>query len=372
MAKRVTIRDVARAAGVSVSAVSQVLNGKGRLSSDTHRKVEDAVARLGYIPDSRARSMRSSHSHTIGLVVPQIRNDFFASLVSAVQDTLWRHGYATLIGSSFDDDERQDAFLHTLLTQRIDGIICVPTAHGTPGLEAVLANDVPLLFADRTIDGFEKVPRVLADPEPGLREALRDIHKHGHTKVAFLAGPATVLPTLAHRCDVFRAVAAPLFGEDNILVRAASSPAELPGLAVQDAVEFGATALIFGHSPTTLRTLPYLVSTGLEPGRDMSIVSFDEVQTFSVYRPRISVISQQVAVMGETAALEMLALVEHADTADSSVASVADSHSSADASSADTADSILTSTEPLVPATKLISTHYIARDSVCPVPTHAV
>lgn len=366
MAKRVTIREVARVAGVSVSAVSQVLNGKGRLSPETHRKVEDAVAELGYIPDSRARSMRSSHSHTIGLIVPQIRNDFFASLVSAVQDTLWRRGYATLIGSSLDDDGRQDAFLRTLLTQRIDGIICVPTAHATPGLEAVLGNDVPLVFADRTIEGLPEVPRVLADPEPGLREALRDIRDHGHAKVAFLAGPTAISPTLEHRCEVFRAVAAPLFGGDNILVRPAATSAELPGLAVQDAVGFGATALVFGHSPTALRTLPYLVGAGLEPGRDMSIVSFDEVQTFSVYRPRISVISQQVAVMGETAALEMLALVERNDAADPG----AESQGPAGADTVDStptpaAVSQPTCAAPSVPTTKSIATHYIARDSVC-------
>lgn len=355
MAKRVTIRDVARAAGVSVSAVSQVLNGKGRLSPETHRKVEAAVAQLGYIPDSRARAMRSSQSHTIGLVVPQIRNDFFASLVSAVQDTLWQRGYATLIGASFDSDERQDAFLRTLLTQRIDGIICVPTAHGTPGLTAVLENDVPLVFADRSIDGFPQVPRVMADPELGLREALHDIRDHGHTKVAFIAGPTALSPTLEHRCDVFRALAAPLFGEGNILVRPATSAAELPGLAVQDALDFGATALVFGHSPTAVRTLPYLASSGIEPGRDMSIVSFDEVQTFSVYRPRISVISQQVAVMGETAATEMLTLIEEPK------------QSAKGNRPNPAADSVAPAT---VPATTLIATHYIARDSVCPVPTH--
>lgn len=365
MAQKVTIRDVAKAAGVSVSAVSQVLNGKGRLSPQTRQKVDEAVEKLGYIPDSRARAMRSSHSHTVGLVVPQIRNDFFASFVSVVQDTLWRHGYATLIGSSFNDDKRQDAFLRTLLTQRIDGIICVPTAHATPGLKAALDNDVPLVFADRTIAGLDHVPRVLADPEPGLREALRDIRDHGHAKVAFIAGPTAISPTLGQRCDVFRAVAAPLFGEDNILVRAASSPAELPGLAVQDAVEFGATALLFGHSPTTLRTLPYLVAAGIEPGRDMSIVSFNEIQTFSVYRPRINVISEQVAVMGETAALEMLTLVEHADAADSSATSRGSVRPG-------TPGSVPASAALPVPATRLITTLYIARDSVCAAPARAV
>ena len=94
----ITISDVAKCAGVSVSTVSQVINGKGRISEPTRKKIEAAIKELDYIPSSMARTMRSSRSYTVGFLVSDIRNEFFANLTHAVQNTLFASGYSTLIG----------------------------------------------------------------------------------------------------------------------------------------------------------------------------------------------------------------------------------------------------------------------------------
>ena len=122
----VTIRDVAQYAGVSVSTVSRALNGKGRISDTTKQMVEEAVRNLHYIPDSRARAMRLSSTKTVGLLVPDIRNGYFADLAYAVQNTLSRAGYCTFIGTSSESVRQQDAFIVNMLSQHIDGAIIVP------------------------------------------------------------------------------------------------------------------------------------------------------------------------------------------------------------------------------------------------------
>ena len=121
-----TIRDVAQKAGVSITAVSQILHGKGRFSDETKELVRKTVDELGYVPDSRAQGIRLSESRTVGLLVPDIRNPFFADLVSSMEEQLYEKGYSTLIGTSAEDVQRQDAFITTLLGQRIDGAIVVP------------------------------------------------------------------------------------------------------------------------------------------------------------------------------------------------------------------------------------------------------
>ena len=128
----VTIRDVARRAGISVSTVSRALNGNGRISAETKHAVEKAMEELHYIPDSRARAMRSSSTKTVGLLVPDIRNGYFADLAYAIQDTLSKAGYCTFIGTSSENVRQQDVFITNMLSQHIDGaIIAVSYTHLT-------------------------------------------------------------------------------------------------------------------------------------------------------------------------------------------------------------------------------------------------
>lgn len=103
----VTLKDVAQRAGVSAAAVSQILHNKGRFSSDTRQLVLNTVEEMGYVPDQRARSMRSSDTKTVGLLVPDLRNPYFADLVSSMEDELYARGYSTLIGTSAETVERR-------------------------------------------------------------------------------------------------------------------------------------------------------------------------------------------------------------------------------------------------------------------------
>lgn len=152
----VTLKDVAQRAGVSAAAVSQILHNKGRFSSDTRQLVLKTVGEMGYVPDQRARSMRSSDTKTVGLLVPDLRNPYFADLVSSVEDEFYEHGFSTLIGTSAETVERQDAFIENLLGQRIDGAIVVPQGAASQGIKSLIARDLPLVFVDRRVQGLSR------------------------------------------------------------------------------------------------------------------------------------------------------------------------------------------------------------------------
>lgn len=207
-----TIRDVAQKAGVSITAVSQILHGKGRFSDETKELVRKTVDELGYVPDSRAQGIRLSESRTVGLLVPDIRNPFFADLVSSMEEQLYEKGYSTLIGTSAEDVQRQDAFITTLLGQRIDGAIVVPEGADSPGIRSIIDRDLPLVFVDRTVEGLDTVPSVVSDPYPGIESAVDTLRQLGHRRVGFVAHSSLGSVNVNERETAFRAIAGKLLG----------------------------------------------------------------------------------------------------------------------------------------------------------------
>ena len=142
------------------------------------------------MPDQRARSMRSSDTKTVGLLVPDLRNPYFADLVSSMEDELYARGYSTLIGTSAETVERQDAFIGNLLGQRIDGAIVVPQGVESPGVQSLIKRNLPLVFVDRRVPGVESVPFVVSNPYTGIREAVEELVRLGHRCVGYVSHPS--------------------------------------------------------------------------------------------------------------------------------------------------------------------------------------
>ncbi|PLS27777.1 LacI family DNA-binding transcriptional regulator [Bifidobacterium parmae] len=306
----VTLRDVARKAGVSTAAVSQILHGKGRFSAETRELVHKTVQEMGYVPDQRARSMRSSDTKTVGLLVPDLRNQYFADLVSSMEDELYRNGVSTLIGTSSENVERQDAFIENLLGQRIDGAIVVPQGVESPGVRSLIRRDLPLVFVDRRIQGVESVPFVVSNPYTGIREAMKDLIAHGHRRIGYVAHPSLGSYSVNERETAFRAIAGDLLGA------AATTPSAVEGTgaagvvvacdadyesrreALSRLLDAHVTAIMCGYSPDAITIIGLMHDRGVELGADVSLVSFDDIAAFRLMTPNVAVISQQPELMG--------------------------------------------------------------------------
>lgn len=294
----VTIRDVAHEAGVSIATVSQILHGKGRFSPETKKSVLSIVDDLGYIPDSRAQAIRVSDSKMIGLLVPDLRNRYFADMVSSMESILYEDGYSTLIGTSAESLQRQDAFITNILGQRIDGVIIVPQGRKSPGIKALVRGNLPVVFVDRRVPGMDSVPYVVSDPGPGLAAAMRSLREYGHKKIAYLSHSSLRSFSLNERTDAFRRLSPSYFGRGGAII--CSTDENIPSLsgALDKIEDFGATALIFGYSPDAISCLGILHDRGIRVGSQMSLVSFDDIDVFKLMTPKISIISQQADYMG--------------------------------------------------------------------------
>lgn len=352
-----TIRDVAERAGLSIAAVSQSLNGKGRISLSTREKVLKIAEELNYVPDSGARAMRTSHTGTIGLLVPDIRNAYFADLAYRIQDALFQAGYSTLIVTASEQVNRQDALLKNLLAQRIDGVIVIPQGKGSRTLHAMADRGTPLIFVDRNAEGMSRVPLIDSDPFPGMQEALHELASLGHRRVGFISGPLRKSPTLAEREFVFRRIAADLFEADNIVVASTHGDRSSCEKALRTVMDRSCTAVIFGYSPDTVQAIDILRERKLRPGHDLSIISFDDIKLFELLTPSLSVISQQLDKMGLIAAQGILDLIPQQSNSNDNNASTG-TDADADAKSVDTVVHSSTRLHTRIP------TVFIRRDSV--------
>jgi LacI family transcriptional regulator len=306
----VTIRDVAARAGVSLGTASRVLSGHPATSPHARTRVTEAAAELGYRPNVQARSLRLTRTHAIGLLVSDVRNPFFADVAHAAEQAALGADYVTLLGNANEDVDQQDRYLETFLNQRVDGVVLTPQGRGSGSLDALIESRMPLVFADRTVDGMD-VPSVTADSRGGLDHAIAHLAAAGHTRIAFIGGPQSIstgrdrhaafvdaLPR--HRLEVcpelitfgdFREASGTEAAE--ILLARKQPPTAV--LAADNLMAVGALAALRRH--------------GLTNGSDVELVAFDDIEWFSYLDPPISVIAHDPGAIGRSAVELLLRVI---------------------------------------------------------------
>ena len=184
-----TLRDIARACGVSVSTVSRALANNPAIAEKTRVAIQATAKKLDYRPNAQARALKNSRTDAIGVVVPSLINPFFSAMTAAIEDEANKAGYATIITSSGESTPKITEAVEALRARQVDGIIAVPHAESVDMLELV-ARSTPLLFIDRYIPGCA-IPAVISNSAPGIKAALEALASRGHKKVGYLAGPQT-------------------------------------------------------------------------------------------------------------------------------------------------------------------------------------
>jgi LacI family transcriptional regulator len=188
MTMAVTRNEVAREAGVSPAVVSYVLNdGPRPVSADARARVLDAVARLGYRPDGLARSLRVGRTHTLGLVVPDATNPFFAELARAIEDAAFRRRHAVLVCNSADDLARERTYIESLAERRVDGLILV-SATEDQDVSGLTGLSIPIVALDRSPDEIP-ISTIRTRNENAAYLGTRHLIEHGHRAIGLIAGP---------------------------------------------------------------------------------------------------------------------------------------------------------------------------------------
>ena len=197
------MRDVAAAAGVSLKTVSRVVNAEAGVDARTTARVNAAIASLGYRRNDAAVNLRKGIPlATIGLIIEDLANPFYASLARAVEEVATRHEHAIVMASSAEDPERERKVVFDMLQRGVDGLVMVPAGHDHRYLLPELSRGTRVVFLDRGPGGIEADSIVLENAR-GTREAVEHLIAHGHRRIAFVGDPIEV-ETSRERLDGYR------------------------------------------------------------------------------------------------------------------------------------------------------------------------
>jgi LacI family transcriptional regulator len=195
------MKQVAERAGVSTTTVSHVLNNTRVVSEDVQERVRAAMKELRYIPSAVARSLKGDKTHTIGMMIPNNTNPYFAELIQGIEDASFKQGYNVILCNAYDDTRKQTAYLQVLMEKRIDGLILVASAADDEHALLLRHEAVPIVQLERALPGLD-ADLILAGQEEGGYQATRHLIELGHRAIACVSGPAD-LPRTRERVGGF-------------------------------------------------------------------------------------------------------------------------------------------------------------------------
>lgn len=306
----VTVHDVAKAAGVSISTVSRALSAPERVAADTRDRVTRVAAELGYRPNHAASGLRMGRTHAVGLVVPDLENPYFASVTKGVQARARAEGYEVFVADS-DEDADAEPELIGALAARTDGVIVASPrsdeatlSAALEGLTAVLANR-ELPPPTGAVSGSSAFPYVAVDDADGVAQVLGHLSALGHRTIGIAAGPVSSWSGDRRVAGLFAAAER----RDVELVELGNFQPYFAGgvQAADHALASGVTAVAAFNDLMALGILDRLRHRGVDVPGEMSVVGFDDVQLATVVSPALTTVHAPLARLGRRAVDLLLA-----------------------------------------------------------------
>ena len=310
---KITIRDVAREAGVSISLVSLVMNAKRdaegtldcNVNKDTARRIAEVAKRLGYRPNKAAASLRSGRFYTIGMVTSDIANQFFADIARYIENIAHNYNYTVLFGSSDENAEKLDNIVDTFIGNGVEGLIVAPCSGSEEVLRKALDAGIPTVLLDRDIAGLD-VGRVMLDNERAGRMGVEHLYENGYRRIEMISytlGISSLSERERGYCEAMRRYG--LEGYSQIHYTVYGHAQEDTVRIFEDAVRRGVEAFLLPTNTLALLGLQALNALNLSAPEDLALVGFDESEIFSLYKPSVTYITQSTRRLGEQS-FEML------------------------------------------------------------------
>ncbi|MBB3193354.1 LacI family DNA-binding transcriptional regulator [Roseateles terrae] len=307
-----TIKDVAALAGVSFTTVSHVLNNTRPVSAQARARVLAAVDEIGYLPSAVARSLRRSETKIVGVLVPNVRNPFFAELVVGVEEWCRQAGYSVFLCNSDNDPKHQQSYLRTLLEKRIDGLL-LSSAGDTDALATTFRHaSVPVVTVDRLVPGA-RADRVSVNNQVGAMAAVRHLMSLGHRRIGCVSGPAEFEVT-QERVAGWRAALQDegLQPDDAWLIESDFSTAggyEAVKTLLARAPEL--TAVFTSNDLMAMGALRAAAESGRSVPQQLSVVGFDGIELGSYIYPAITSVGCSIRDLGREAGRALIERIEN-------------------------------------------------------------
>jgi len=306
-----TISDVAKRAGVSPATVSRVIQGAKNVRPGTRDKVQRAIDELGYVPSVAAQSLRSKRTRSLALVVSDITNPFWTTVVRGVEDVAQGHGYSVLLCNTDENLAKQHQYLDFLISQQVDGVIIAPIDSDARHLGKLRKRNIPTVLLDRRIRDWE-VDSVRGDSVSGALALVRHLIQLGHKQIAMLSGPATTSTAQDRIVGYCMALTEAGIPVDPRLIKYGeyrdASGEELIHQVLDEGLQ--PTAVFAANNALAMGVITALGKRGLRIPQDIALVSFDDLPNASRLFPFLTVVAQPVYELGVNAAQLLLSRLD--------------------------------------------------------------
>ena len=301
-----SIKKVAEIAGVSVGTVSHVITGSVNVSEPLRLKVQAAIRELNYHPNHVARSLKTSKTRTLGIIVPDMTISFFPQVIRGAETAARQQGYSLIAVNSDDDGERQKELLSLLRSQRVEGILLVIAAAPTPlsQLTRILDASIPMVCLDRIPDRVP-VDSVSVEDVEAAEMGVGHLIRMGARRIVLVTGPAT-LKNERRRLQGYRQAlqSAGIPVDEGLIWQGNLRPEDVAVICRQKfaAMAPRPDAIFCTNGPTALGVLRALRDCGLETPRDIAFATFDELTVDDLFSPSITTVVQPAYDIGFKAA----------------------------------------------------------------------
>lgn len=297
----VTLADVARRAGVSASTASRALNGRGELSDRTRAAVADAARDLQFQPSQLARSLRTSTTHTVGFVVPDVSSPFYTAALKGAQTTLHDAGYRTLLMDCEQSAEREIEALQTLLAHRVDGLLVSTVGLDRAQFDEVTGGRVPCVFFDSSIvdagDGS-----VILDNYAGIELLVDHLVEHGHRRIGLLAGSPSETSGHERRAAFEKTMARHAPGVAIAGIAGNEWSVREGERATPELLVERPTALVASSVELALGAMLACRELGVRIPEELALATFDDAYFAELLDPPLTAVTYQPRDVGEAAA----------------------------------------------------------------------
>lgn len=306
------IQDVAKYAGVSISTVSRVLNGRGRVNADVVTNVQAAIQELHYTPNRAARSLRTQQSRIIGLLISDIQNPFFTALIRGIEDVAQRNGYSLILCNSDENAQKERQYIEILCAEHVAGAIIVPTYENQRSIQIFNDQHIPVVAVDRKA---QNVDAVIVDNKRGAYDAISHLIANGYQRIGIITGPRKTTTGRERLEGYYQALQEAGIAIDPAIVRSGSFKTDSGRALTSELLDVQPhiDALFVANNLMTLGALETLHARNLQVPYDIGMVGFDEMPWATLGSISLTTVTQPVYEIGSTAAMRLFQRLQNPD-----------------------------------------------------------
>jgi len=301
-----TLKEVAKKAGVSITTVSRVINGSSKVNGETRERVQKAMIQLDYQPNRVAQRLRASsgQSKLLGLIIPDIQNQFYSNIVRGIEDVTYGHDYAVILCNSDENPNKERFYLEVLKSESVDGIILPPIHQFGEEIESIIELGIPIVCVDRKLMR-KKVDTVVIGNEKGGYDAVSHLIEQGHKKIAILTSSLQFSSFDERQKGYERALKENGIEIDKRLIKEGDPRSSETARELTDellSLDSPPTAIFATNNLMTLGVLESVNKHEMQIPDDISIVGFDDLPWAKAISPPLTTIKQPAYEMGQKAA----------------------------------------------------------------------